>query len=167
MYCALCAAPHLTSQHDLLAAKNLLVPAVDIPHCINCFAAGLSHNHMASSRDCPFFLECNNCTNITSLLNLIWDRRMEGHENPFGATRVRSISSGSSGRSTAALPVQKQPSQPARINNYYPCCLLFLPSLSTAKPAPYGLTSQVLPPSDSSSSMKLISPSNMAMASSS
>ena len=74
VYCALCTAPHLTSQPKLLAAKNLLVPVIDIPRCINCFAAGLTHDHMASSHDCSFFLECNNCTNITGLLNLICDR---------------------------------------------------------------------------------------------
>ena len=81
-----------SSQHDLLASKNLLVPVNDMPRCINCFAAGMNHSHMATSRDCPFFLERNNRSAITGLLNIIRDRRMEGHDNPFGATRVRSTS---------------------------------------------------------------------------
>ena len=71
VYCALCAAPHLTSQHELLSSKNLLMPATDIPRCINCYATGLTHNHMATSRDCPFFLERNNRNAITNLLNII------------------------------------------------------------------------------------------------
>ena len=141
IYCALCAAPHLSSQHDLLAAKHLLVPAVDIPCCINCFAAGMSHDHMASSCDCPFFLECNNHTNITGPFNLISDHYMEGHENPFGATRVRSVSTGSSAHSSAPSASQKQPTQPAHINDYYLHHPLFNPSFLAPKPLPYGLAS--------------------------
>ena len=118
--CALCAAPHLTSQHDLLTAKNLLVPAVNVPHCINCFAAGLSHAHGATSKDCPFFIECNNRSNLTGLLNLIRNHHMEGHENPFGATRVWATSPNKSTHSSVPSSVQSIPMHPVHIDNYYP-----------------------------------------------
>ena len=142
----------------------MLVLAVDVPCCINCFAAGLTHNHMATGRDCPFFLEHNNCSNITNLLNLIRDRHMEGHDNPFGATRVCSISGdhGSCASSSATHPVPQCP--PACIDDYYPCRPLFNPSLTPSHLAPYGLASQILPASDSLSSMKLASSGDSAMA---
>lgn len=163
VYCALCTAPHLTSQHDLLAAKKLLDSNVDIPHCINCFAAGLSHAHNATGKDCPFFIECNNHNNLTGLLNLIWDHHMEGHPNPFGATRVHSVDTSKHSHSSAPLSSQGAPPHPAHIDDYYPHHPLFNPSLTTAKPTPYGLASQVLPSSESSTSMKLTSSGDLPM----
>ena len=162
VYCALCAAPHLTSQHDLLASKNLLVPVHDTPCCINCFAAGLTHSHMATSRDCPFFIERNNHNAITGLLNIIRDRRMEGHDNPFGATRVRSVSAPrNASSSTPGSTKGKTPK--ACIDDYYPRRPLFNPSLTPSRPAPYGLAAQILPEDSASSSMKLASSGESAM----
>ena len=70
-YCAICAASHLTSQHELLLSKGLLNKDVLIPTCINCLATGLSHGHEAMSKDCAFFIECNNHNNLMGLLNVI------------------------------------------------------------------------------------------------
>ena len=124
----------------------------------------MTHNHAATSRDCPFFLERNNRNAITGLLNIIRDRCMEGHENPFGATRIRSISAernvhapaSSSGASAGRRA-------PARIDDYYPRRPLFHPSLTPSKPAPYGTAAQILNDSASSASMKLASSGESAM----
>ena len=86
-YCTICAGRHMTSDHANSrlwgeASKYALA-------CINCLAAGMTHNHKATDHLCPFFVECNNKKNITSLLATICTRQLEGYENPFGLTKVR------------------------------------------------------------------------------
>ena len=71
--------------------------------CINCLAAGLSHAHKAMDRDCPFFIERNNKTNITGLLQMIKNRWLEGHLNPFGLTKVRHSQGSGSSQSSRSL----------------------------------------------------------------
>ena len=56
--------------------------------CINCLATGMTHTHKATDCLCPFYLEWNNKRNIMSLLAIICTRRLEGHKNPFGLTKV-------------------------------------------------------------------------------
>ena len=101
---------------------------------------------------------------MMGLLNLIHDRHMEGHENPFGATRVHSLSSEWDPRRSSTSSTAPLPKTPAHIDDYYPRWPLFNPSLSSSWPAPYGLASQIIPPSDSSGSMKLASSEDLAMA---
>ena len=67
--CPLCrSSSDFTAQS--LGQQKLVGPCGDIPRCINCFVAGMTHSHSATSRDCPFFLERNNRNAITGLL--IW-----------------------------------------------------------------------------------------------
>ena len=63
--------------------------------CINCLAAGMMHDHKATDRTCPFFMEHNNKRHITQLLATIRTCRLEGYENPFGLTKVRHMASSS------------------------------------------------------------------------
>ena len=56
-YCAICSQAHLTSQHNLMVQRKMIDESINIPTCINCLAAGLLHNHMATAKDCPFFVE--------------------------------------------------------------------------------------------------------------
>ena len=77
-YCAICAHAHLTSQHDLMVQCKMVDDNTNIPTCINCLVAGLLHNHSATAKDCPFFVECNNRNNLMALLNIIRDCCMEG-----------------------------------------------------------------------------------------
>ena len=89
-YCAICSGRHMTSDHQNSRLRgetskyNLA--------CINCLAAGLDHAHKATDRLCPFYMERNNKRNITALLTMIRERRLEGFENPFGLTKVRRAS---------------------------------------------------------------------------
>ena len=69
--------------------------------CINCLAAGMTHDHKATDHLCPFFIERNNKKNIMSLLATIRSRWLEGFENPFGLTKVHHSSSSSYDSSAA------------------------------------------------------------------
>ena len=86
-YCAICSGRHMTSDHHNSCLRGETTK-YDLA-CINCLAAGLMHMHKATDRLCPFYIERNNKRNITSLLATIWERRLEGFENPFGLTKVR------------------------------------------------------------------------------
>ena len=93
-YCAICSGQHMTSNHNNSrlrgeATKYNLA-------CINCLAAGMTHTHKATNRLCPFYIKCNNKRNITSLLDTIHTRRLEGYKNPFGLTKVRCTSQSNS-----------------------------------------------------------------------
>ena len=87
-FCAICSVSHETSDHDnsLKRGENHKYTLA----CINCLAAGLTHTHHAMDRLCPFFVKWNNKVNITNLLEMIRNRQLEGYENPFGCTKVRS-----------------------------------------------------------------------------
>ena len=91
-YCAICSGRrHMTMDHtnSRLHGES---SKYDLA-CINCLMAGMAHDHKATDRTCPFFMECNNKQHITQLLTTIRARRLEGYENPFGLTKVRHTSS--------------------------------------------------------------------------
>ena len=105
VYCAICTGRHLTKEHSQAVARKDKIPHTVA--CINCLAAGLTHDHKATDRDCPFFVERNNKTHITELLQLIKNRRLEGHFNPFGLTKVRHSQSSGASQSSYSRPSQK------------------------------------------------------------
>ena len=98
-FCAICSASHKTNDHDnsIKRGKQHKYQLT----CINCLAMGLSHSHHSTDHSCPFYVERNNKTNITNLLEIIRSRRLEGYENPFGCTKVRNSQSSYDSSATA------------------------------------------------------------------
>ena len=111
-YCTVCSRRHMTSDHQniLLRGKK---PKYDLM-CINCLAAGMTHTHKATDHLCPFFVRQNNKKNITSLLEMICLHQLDGFRNPFGLTKVRHQTSGSSSYESSSASCKHQ----SRTGNY-------------------------------------------------
>ena len=103
--CATCAGAHWTQDHTN-ALKAGFVLKFDIC-CINCFAAGIKHDHLATDRTCTFALAKNNKRQMTSLLDSIKERRVDGKPNPWGLTKIRSVSPNIFGSGSSLANMQR------------------------------------------------------------
>ena len=110
-HCATCTGPHWTQDHNN-TVKAGFVPSQPIC-CINCFASGIKNDHLATDRACTFALAKNNKKQMTSLLDTIKERRIDGKPNPWGLTKIRSISPNIQGSTPSSTRQHKTQSSKA------------------------------------------------------
>ena len=112
-YCAICSGRHMTTDHtnSRLHGESSKYELA----CINCLTAGMMHDHKATDRTCPFFMERNNKQHIMQLLATICTRRLGGYENPFGLTKVRHTASSSADDYDSSASAWKHSVKPAII----------------------------------------------------